>query len=427
MASTKKALLDMITADSETHIALLRQLIRAPSDNPPGDTQAAIAVAETYLHNAGIETTIIAPKQDSPNLLSRFCGGVACSDGDWSIGLNGHIDQFPVEKGSQWQRDPYSGDHVDGFIHGRSGVDMKAGTAAAIIAFSYLHRLQEHLSGKCVLQVVSDEETGGRWGTRHLLEDAEGEPWRANCFLIGEPSGLDSVRFGEKGTLRLTFTVSGQGGHGAYVHRSEGAIRIASRLISALVQLEDLDVDMDADIKKHMQLPQVRKVADDIMWPGAADAMSKITVNIGTISGGVKINMIPSHCTFEADLRIPVGVATEIVRSHIDKILKNGFPTASYVVHENHSYPSTHSEPVHKMITLLQCNAEIVRGKAPVSISSLGATDCKHFRRHGIPAYAYGPRPQGMAEIDEKVSVDEFLETVKVHTLTAWDYLAGPK
>jgi succinyl-diaminopimelate desuccinylase len=47
--------------------------------------------------------------------------------------------------------------------------DMKCGTTAAIFAYRYLHRLRDQLKGKLSLAVVSDEETGGRWGTRYLL------------------------------------------------------------------------------------------------------------------------------------------------------------------------------------------------------------------------------------------------------------------
>ncbi|KAF7196017.1 Succinyl-diaminopimelate desuccinylase [Pseudocercospora fuligena] len=234
-----------------------------------------------------------------------------------------------------------------------------------------------------------------------------------------------NIHFGEKGTLRLTFTVTAQAAHGAYIHRSEGAIRVASRLIERLVAMEKLpDLGMNEKIKKHMQQPDVRKVADEIMWPGAADAMLIPTVNIGTIKGGDKINMIPSECIFEADIRIPIGVKTETIRKYIDDILKD-FTTASYSVHENHSHVSTHSQPDHEMVNLLQKNAKELRGEEPVAMCSLGATDCKHFRRHNIPAYAYGPHPRGMAERDEKVSIEDFLDTVKVHTLTAWDYLGG--
>lgn len=338
--------------------------------------------------------------------------------------LNGRIDQFPIGDATQWQRDPYSGDFEGGYVHGRSGVDIKAGTAASIIVFTYLHRFKANIAGRCTLEIVSDEETGGRWGTKYLLDDDGAPEWKGDCVLIGEPSSLQSIRFGEKGTLRLDFIFTAPAAHGAYTHRSEGAVRIASKLIERLVAMEKIDLGMDETVKRHMQQPKVRKVADEIMWKGAADAMLFPTVNIGTIQGGIKINMIPSRCDFAADIRIPVGVDTKIVRNCIDDILNN-FPGVSYSVREDQSYAATYSDLSHELVGLLQNNCTALRGETPLAISSLGATDCKHFRSRAIPAYAYGPHPRGMAERDEKVSIEEFLDTVKIHTLTAWDYLSG--
>jgi acetylornithine deacetylase/succinyl-diaminopimelate desuccinylase-like protein len=424
--ASKERLLESIERDTQKHIELLQSLIRAASPNPPGDTREAIEVVRRYLDSHGIPNKLIAPKAESPNLVSVLHGEgdtqTGCSDR--SLILNGHIDQFPVGDAEQWQRDPYSGDVEGGYVHGRSGVDMKAGTAASIIAFVYMHQLRSQIAGRCTLEVVSDEETGGRWGTRYLLEDDGSEEWRGDCVLIGEPSSLDSIRFGEKGTLRLDFNVTAPAAHGAYTHRSEGAIRIASRLIERLVALEKVDFGMDEDIKRHMEQPDVRKVADEIMWEGAADAMLFLSVNIGTIQGGEKINMIPSECKFAADIRVPIGVESKAVLESIDCILAD-FSGVSYSVREDHSHSAEHSDPNHELVGLIQNNARTLRGQTPLAICSLGATDCKHFRAHGIPAFAYGPHPRGMAERDEKVSVQDFLETVKMHSLTAWDYLSG--
>ncbi|USW46941.1 Putative peptidase M20 [Septoria linicola] len=254
-SQVKQALLDRIDADAEKHIALLQSLIRAPTPNPPGDTKEAVEVVKAYLTAHNIESTIIAPKSESPNLLSVFNSPEPSDEGcskPPSIVLNGHIDQFPVEDASKWKLDPFSRDVEDGYILGRSCVDMKAGTAASIIAFTYLHQICDQLKGKCVLQVVSDEETGGRWGTRYLLEhmaDRDKDKYQGDCILIGEP-------------------ITAQAAHGAYTHRSEGAIRIACRLITALLSLEKLDLPMDEKIKKHMQQSAFRRVADSIMWPG---------------------------------------------------------------------------------------------------------------------------------------------------------------
>ena len=422
--SGKDYLLELIEKDAQKHIELLQSLIRAASPNPPGDTREAIKVVCHYLDSHGISNKLIAPNAESPKLVSVFHGQGHAQKGRSGrrLVLNGHIDQFPVGDAEQWRRNPYSGDVEHGCVYGRSGVDMKAGTAASIIAFAHMHQLRSQVAGRCTLEVVSDEETGGRWGTRYLLEDDGSEERKGDCVLIDEPSGLDSIRFGEKGTLRLDFNVTAPAAHGAYTHRSEGAIRVASRLIDQLVTLEKVDFGMDEEIKQHMQQPEVRKIADEIMWKGAADAMLVPSVNIGTIQGGDKINMVPSDCTFAADIRVPIGVKSKAILERIDIILAD-FPGASYSIREDHSHSAEHSDPNHELVTLLQKNAKALHGRTPLTICSLGATDCKHFRAHGISAFAYGPHPGGMAERDEKVSIQEFLDVIKVHTLTAWDYL----
>ena len=198
---------------------------------------------------------------------------------------------FPCSPDEAWQREPYSGDVEDGYVCGRGGVDMKCGTAASIIAFTYVSKFQARVWGNCTLQVVSDEETGGRFGTRHLIEEHDRrDEWKGDCVLNAEPSGLDSIRFAEKGTLRMTFGVRTPGGHGAYTHRDVGAIRTATRLIQRLVALEDLRGEgMDPELRDYLQREDVRRVANSIMGEGAADSMLTPTVNIGTIRGGVKV------------------------------------------------------------------------------------------------------------------------------------------
>ena len=425
---SKEDLIRLIDDDRDMHIKFLSNLIRTPSPNPPGDTREAMKFVQSYLADHGVSTELISPKPDAPNIVSTFRGGAESSSKESrNLVLNGHIDCFPVSEDEHWNRDPYSGDIADGYVHGRGGVDMKAGTAASIIAFTYMYRCQSQLSGRCTLEVVSDEETGGRYGTKYIIEqDERKDLWKGSCVLNAEPGGVDSIRFGEKGTLRMTFEITTQGGHGAYTHRSEGAIRIATRLITRLLTLEDLRGEgMGSDLQEYLQRKDVREVADKIMWKGAADSMLKPTVNIGTIHGGVKVNMIPSYCKFEADIHLPIGFTKEDALVKVDEILMN-FPEASYTVQGAATNPSAASPPDHELVRLLQTNAEMVRGKKPLPISSLGATDCKHFRYNGVPAYCYGPSPNTMAEKEERLSVEEFLEVVKVHCLTVWDCLGGP-
>ncbi|CAE6866723.1 Succinyl-diaminopimelate desuccinylase [Paraburkholderia aspalathi] len=415
---TKDDLLATIERDRESHLTFLQEFIREPSPNPPGDTRLAAGVVTRYLKQHDIEPSIIAPREDLPNVVSEFNG----ARGGRRLVLNGHIDVFPVGDGKGWSRDPWSGVVEDGFVHGRGACDMKAGTAASVIAFSYLHAYRAALAGSVGLTAVSDEETGGRWGSRWLLENDT--RWHGDCMLNAEPSSLQTIRFAEKGTLRLTFTVHTAGAHGAYLHKSESATRVAASLIARLAQIEAIVPDLSPSLRAYLALPEVRAAADRAMGAGAADIMASPTLNIGTVHGGLKVNMIPDSCVFEADMRLPIGLDAGRVMQTVHTILAD-YPQAEVAIQEAASNPSSSCAHDHPMVGILASNAEAVSGIRPVAIPSLGATDCKFWRYHKVPAYIYGPAPTRMAAVDECVSVEEFITVIKTHALSAWDYLNG--
>lgn len=306
-----QSLLDALTADTASHISFLQSFVQAPSPNPPGDTREAADMIRNYLASHGIATQIIAPQAHMPNIVCDFtcssanasasapAGGEAQADAKgkgWEgpgprLILNGHIDVFPAGDGHDWDRgSPWSGDIVDGRLYGRGAVDMKAGTAASVIAFAYLYRYREHLlgAGSVGLCAVSDEETGGKFGTRWLLHDhdydhdhghdsesgaeegegsskAPGEKsrWAGDVMINAEPGGVNTIRFAEKGTLRLTFTVDvGPGAHGAFTHLSKSATRIAARLIGDLAVVEDVVPDLDPKLKEYLERHDVREAID---------------------------------------------------------------------------------------------------------------------------------------------------------------------
>jgi succinyl-diaminopimelate desuccinylase len=161
----KQELLAAIEADKESHIAFLQAFIQAPSPNPPGDTTQAAKVLRTYLHSRGITTQTLGPKPHLPNLVSDFTSHLGSGP---RVVMNGHMDVFPVSAsdGDKWTHGPlvgpWSGFNDGTHILGRGAVDMKAGTAASCIAYSYLHERRKHLKGNLALTAVSDEETGGK-------------------------------------------------------------------------------------------------------------------------------------------------------------------------------------------------------------------------------------------------------------------------
>ena len=415
---SRSDLLAAVDQDQEELLAFLRRLVRAPSPNPPGDTREAADVVSAFLASKGIESSVVAPQPTMPNVVAEFEGG---NEGDRLV-MNGHLDVFPVGDGAGWTRDPWSGDLEDGRVHGRGTVDMKAGTAASIIAFSYLHRYRSKLRGSLALTAVSDEETGGKFGSRWLLENDK--RWHGDCMINAEPGSLHTIRFAEKGTLRITFTVRTAGAHGAYLHRSESASRIAAALINRLEIIETMSPDLPADLTAHLARTDVRDALNAAMGQGAADIATKLTLNIGILQAGLKVNMMPNHCHIEADIRIPIGLKAEQVIVVIEGILKD-FPQVEMTVHEAASNPAAYCAHDHRMVGLLAGNAELVTGIRPVAVPNLGGTDCKFWRYRDIPAYVYGVSPEGMAMLNESVAVSEFMAVVKTHLLSAWDYLGG--
>lgn len=212
--SAKSLLLEALESDKESQIQLLQSLVQAASPNPPGSTVEAAKVLRQYLSDRGIPSEIVEAQSGLHNVVSEFQGGVGSGP---RVVLNGHIDVFPVPENTDgWTRDPWSGDIEDGRIHGRGVVDMKSGTASLVIAYAALHARRESLRGSVALCAVADEETGGRWGTRFLIKQ-DRDRWGGDVMLSAEPSG-HTIRFSEKGTLRLSGSATTKGALGAYLN-----------------------------------------------------------------------------------------------------------------------------------------------------------------------------------------------------------------
>jgi succinyl-diaminopimelate desuccinylase len=415
MNDDKQRLAAQIEADRPILIEFLSKFIQAKSPNPPGDTREAAAHIRRFLDGRNLGYRVIDPQPAFPNIVASFEGGAPGKH----LVLNGHIDVFPVGD-EPWTHGPWSGAIADGKIHGRGACDMKCGTTASIFTYAYLHGLRDRLKGRLTLTCVSDEETFGPWGARHLMQHHP--EVRGDCCLNGEPSSPYTIRFGEKGPLWLAFTVRTRGAHGAYTHLSPSATKIAARLIADLESLADIDVPAPHNVGT--AITQGRDALNKAMGQGAADIVQKVTVNIGRVAGGLKVNMIPGECRIECDIRLPVGIDKPRVMAEVQGILAR-YPEAS--VEEMNDNPPSWCDPFGEMVDHIQANVKALAGFAPKPIISLGGTDARLWRYMGIPAYVYGPKPTGMGSFDEHVEIEEFVHVVKTHALSAYDYLTSDR
>lgn len=415
MTSIKdQLLLDLSDRESEM-LDFLRRLIQAPTPNPPGNTTAAMDLVSQFLSERGIPYEIVEPNEGMPNLIAEFSGGGGNGP---RLVLNGHLDVFPVGDLSQWSHDPWAAVQVDDCIFGRGACDMKSGTTALLFAFAELHAIREHLRGSLVLTVVSDEETFGPWGARYLVEHRK--EVLGDCLLSGEPTSPYALRFGEKGRLWARIHVRTPGAHGAYVHMSRNPIIIACSLIAKLEALQEMRGPADTPLA--LTLQKNAATIDKAYGQGASTIIASTTLNVGAIKGGVKINLVPSDCEFDIDIRTPPDVPHLTVLERLKEIIA-AFPEAEIEVLDQDA--ASTSQPDHPMVQALIENSRHVSDIEPKPIIALGGCDARLWRYAGIPAFVYGPSPTGMGTADELVRVDEFLHVAKTHTLAAFDYLSS--
>lgn len=415
MTSLRATLLEMIDRDRDRLVEFLSKFVAIPSPNPPGDTRAAAAFLHDTVEARGAPVEYRTAKPEWPNVTGSFA---ATRPGKHLV-LNGHIDVFPAGPRADWSRDPWSGAVENGRIHGRGIADMKCGTAASVWTYIYLHELRADLAGRLTLTCVSDEETGGTWGSKWLVDDF-GDEFRGDCVLNGEPSTIGTIRFGEKGTLRLVFETKTPGAHAAYTHMSKNAIRIMGDLLRDLHGLEDLAVPQSDDVRAAIDLG--RAAMDKAIGQGAGRNLDRVTVSAGVIQGGVKINVLPGDCRMEVDIRLPVGMTHEVMMAEVERIVAR-YPEARVTPVWTHSAEPSVSDPNHPMVGILQATVRGLGVGTPVPAVSMGATDCKHWRHRGIPAYVYGCAPNNMGRPDEWVGIDEYLHIVRTHAITAATYL----
>jgi succinyl-diaminopimelate desuccinylase len=418
MRSLEDELLSRLDAQRDRSIALLRDLLRVPSPNPPGDTRAAAGLLQRVLHEVGLQPQVFSPHPEMPNIVAGFM----CGHAGRHLVLNGHIDVFPVAE-HEWAKDPWGGEIVNGRIYGRGACDMKCGLASITLAFLHLYAVRDRLKGRLTYTAVSDEETFGPWGARWLFENHR-ELIVGDCLLSGEPSSPLCVRFGEKSPVWIAITVRTAGGHGAYTHISKSANKIAGAVVTALEEVTNLPVRAPDNLVAMFGDPGIAAQIDEGCGTGHASFISKPTLNVGRMSGGLKMNVLPSECRVEADIRLPVGMTRDKVLPVVAEIVSR-FPEASWEeLSSPHDLPNW-SDPDGEMMQIIRDAVVGLGRRRPVPIITLGATDTRLWRYNGVPAYVYGASPETMAAADENVLIEDYLHILKTHVLAAVRYLGG--
>ncbi|MFQ6086029.1 MAG: M20 family metallopeptidase [Candidatus Bathyarchaeia archaeon] len=398
---------------------LCRRLIQTSSENPPGDVEGVVSMTREVLGNWGIESRVYRPEKARPNLVSRV------GSGKGGLILNGHMDVVPAGDRRRWDFDPYCGEIRGGRVFGRGASDMKGGLAGLIWALVTTVGIEADLAKPLILALVPDEETGSRFGTKWLIE--QGKIDGDGC-IVGEPSTNSGCVLGEKGLVQLKLSASGIPAHGSLPMLGENAILKITNSFSALQELTKIAVRVPRNFEETIERAKavIKKRGARATRVGrgkvgrVAEALDHVTINVGTVSGGTKVNVVPEHCESEVDIRIPVGVSSEQVFRESEKLLEPYGVSCEIMSRSEPNYTSQETT-LYKVVSK---NVREIVGLYPDPIFLTGASDARFFRLRGIPAIHYGPGSIEYAHsYNEAVEAKEVITACKVYLATILDLL----
>ncbi|BCW86443.1 acetylornithine deacetylase (plasmid) [Arthrobacter sp. NicSoilE8] len=370
--------------------ALLAELIRIPSINPPGGELPVARLLGRVWEDAGFEVEYDQFDDGRANVIGRRRWGAGPS-----LLLNGHMDVQPPGQG--WTVDPFGG-VVDGDrLYGQGAEDMKAGLAA-MTAAAVNYANTNPTAGELILTAVADEMCGGAKGSKRLVE----QQIRADYAVVCEPTG-DRLYLAHRGALWLRLAVTGRSAHGGRPWLGGNAINGMMTWLQALQEWAPTTLRR----VNHALLPEN-------------------TMNIGGIRGGHKINVVADECTAEVDLRhLPSENVSDLV-DQVRAIAENvipGFKVSTEIIHFVDPMETAEDNP---LVGICQRAFESVMS-TPVQLgATAGFQDAHYFARDlNISTVMFGPfagktspgddYPSRSGQPDEWVSISALFTTVKVY------------
>jgi len=236
---SRPALLDAAVAQSDswldTHrddlLSFCGDLLRTPSDNPPGDCATIADLAASTCDRLGLGTTRLAvPRPNAPDcpIVLAWCGQETSEP---ALVANAHLDVIPPGPG--WTVDAYGGGAMDGRVYGRGAAASKTDVAAYVFALAAVRSvIGSAIPTSAVVALTSDEETGGSYGPRWLLDEYGLKPRLAIC-----PGSTHRVATAHNGCVQATVELTATPQHAATASPSSDAWPAALRILRRLEEL----------------------------------------------------------------------------------------------------------------------------------------------------------------------------------------------
>jgi acetylornithine deacetylase/succinyl-diaminopimelate desuccinylase-like protein len=390
-------------------VAFLRELVRIPTDTPPGDnaphaerTAELLAELGYRVERFPVDGEMVRARglTSITNLIvrRRFGAGPV-------IALSAHGDA--VASGEGWSKPPYGALLEDGRMYGRGVAVSKSDIATYTFALGALERLGRPLAGTVELHFTYDEEFGGLLGPGYLLRSGATKPDLAIAAGFSY-----AVVTAHNGCLQLAITVRGKAAHAAIPETGADALAATAAVLAALY-------------RERESYPAKAARAGGLMRP---------TLNVGRIEGGINANVVPDKIEIRLDRRlIPQEDPTE-VEGRLLEVVRTavaGRPGISLDVRRLLLARPLLPLPGHaRLFAAISTRASQVFGEPVSATASPLYTDARLYAEAGIPVVLYGAGPRSLLEAnakraDENLVLEDLRRATMVVTWALSDLLAA--
>ncbi|MEO6928871.1 MAG: M20/M25/M40 family metallo-hydrolase [Casimicrobiaceae bacterium] len=398
---------DWIDTHLDESIAFLRELLRVPTDTPPGDNGPHAARTADLLTRMGftVERHPVAQADVHAYGLASLTNLVVrrrFGDGP-VIALNVHGDVVPP--GTGWTHPPHAGEIADGRIYGRGAAVSKCDIATYAYALRALAAEAQPTRGSIELHVTYDEEFGGRYGPQWLLAQGIVGPDYALC-----PGFSYEVGIAHNGCVQLEVTVHGRAAHAAMPASGVDALRAATHLLNALYA-------------HAADLAHIRSRVAGIDSP---------TLVVGIIAGGSNTNVVPERVAMKLDRRVIPEEDARAVECTL-RALINGvaFACPGTTIEVRRLLRASPLAPLaghERLLAALQQHARSIFGEAIPARATPLYTDARLYAQHAVPTVLYGAGPRTILEsnakrADENLVLDDLRKATKVVACALHDLL----
>jgi acetylornithine deacetylase/succinyl-diaminopimelate desuccinylase-like protein len=394
-------------------VDLVRALIRFDTSNT-GELETTKGEAECarwvvgQLEEVGYEAEYIeAGAPGRANVFTRLKGADSSRG---ALMLHGHLDVVPAEA-SDWSVHPFSGALEDGYVWGRGAVDMKDMVGMMIAVARAFKRSGTVPPRDLVFAFVSDEEAGGKYGCKWLVDNRP-DLFEGVTEAVGEVGGfsltiprreggertLYLIETAEKAMKWMRLTARGRAGHGSMVHDNNAVTAVAEA--TARLGRHQFPIVLTDSVEQFLSaVAEETGYTFDVKSPDIEGAIAKLgpiarivgatlrdTANPTMLKAGYKANVIPATAEAVIDCRVLPGRLAAFERE-VDEII--GPDVTREWITDLPAYETSFDGELLDAMNNALLTADPDARMVPYMLS--GGTDAKHFATLGIRCFGFAP------------------------------------